>query len=103
MTKKPRETKAILAAALEAQRAKCDALGLEVTSLRSRVRELEGELIDAKSMLDLHRAGVFNDAQRIKTNAEAMAIARERARAGTPCYARGLKVYDSRTHDVIAG
>lgn len=101
-TKKP--TNAMLTAALEARQAEIDALKLSLATTERDLREARIEVGNLESMLKLYRTGELRaDVQRIRTNAEAMIVARELAQQGIACYARGLKVYNSRTHEAIAG
>lgn len=99
-----RKTNAQLAAELEARRAEIDALKLSLTSRERELREAQCEIDDLAHKVALYQRGELrSDITKITSNAEAMAYARNLARQGTACYARGAKVYAARTHELIAG
>lgn len=95
-----RITNAQLKASLEARQAEIDALKLSIAATERELREAKAEIGDLAEMITMYRRG---EIQAIRNTADAMAKARELALQGTPCYARGLKVFNSRTHEVIAG
>jgi len=81
-------------AEIEALRADLDARRSEVAACNLRITDLEAELGRLQT--------VHHDAVQIKNRGELMAVMRQLARDGVPCFLRGTFVYHAQTKAILA-